>query len=84
MVWECDTDLDGLKPYEEPDKGDKRVEVSDEEEGEQEGVKDKNKPSGENFKMAGFPIIDKFTKDSCGGIIFCILYGCFYNSTVDN
>ena len=50
MVWECDTDLDGLKPYEEPDKGDNRVEVSDEEEGDQEGVNDKNKPSGKNLK----------------------------------
>ena len=45
-MWECDTDLSGLTPYEEPDKGDNQVEVSDEEEEDQEGVRDKNKGSG--------------------------------------
>ena len=44
-VWECDTELNGLKPYEEPDRGDNQVELSDEEM-DPEGVKDKEKPSG--------------------------------------
>ena len=57
MVWECDTDLDGLKAYEESDKGDNRVEVSDEEEGDQEGVNDKNKPSGKVLNFFRFSIM---------------------------
>ena len=44
-VWECDTELNGLKPYEEPDRGDNQVEISDEEM-DPEGVTDKEKPSG--------------------------------------
>ena len=56
-VWESDTDLDGLKPFEEPDKGDKRIEVSDEEETDSEGVTDKNKQSGNPMWCATWKIV---------------------------
>ena len=46
-VWECDTDLDGLKPVEESDKGAKQVEVSeDESDNEDDDVGNKKKDSG--------------------------------------
>ena len=46
-VWACDTDLDGLKPVEESDKGAKQVEVSeDESDNEDDDVSNKKKESG--------------------------------------
>ena len=47
-VWECDTDLDGLKPVEESDKGAKQIEVSEEDESDNEDddVSNKKKESG--------------------------------------
>ena len=46
-VWECDTDLDGLKPVEESDKGAKQIEVSeDESDNEDDDVSNKKKESG--------------------------------------
>ena len=48
-VWECDTDLDGLKPVEASDKGAKQVEVSedeDESDNDDDNVSNKKKESG--------------------------------------
>ncbi|XP_052797070.1 periodic tryptophan protein 2 homolog [Mya arenaria] len=50
-VWECDTDLDGLKPYEAPDEEQKQVEVPEGEESEETPDKVVKMTKDEEAKM---------------------------------